>query len=80
MDGGPPIQITDADIRAFAARLKGLHGLLPPAEQEILHTLLRRAAAQDDARRSPDAEGFIWEVSFNPLTYLDVIDFGTRGT
>ncbi|MGH2583351.1 MAG: hypothetical protein ACRDJE_00380, partial [Dehalococcoidia bacterium] len=49
--------------------------LLTPAEQVVLHTLLRRAAATE-AERDADIEGFLWGVSFNPFMYLDAIDFG----
>lgn len=66
--------ITDADVRALAAKLKGLHALLTPAEREVLHTLLRRAAAP--AVVEADTHGFTWGVSFNPFTYLDAIAFG----
>jgi hypothetical protein len=69
------VAVTDADIRSLAAKLKGLHALLTPPEQEVLHTLLRRAAAREDADRAPDTEGFLWGVSFNPFAYLDGIDF-----
>ena len=71
-----PVAITDADVRSLAAKLKGLHALLPASEQAVLHTLLRRAAARDETRESMDTEGFLWGVSFNPFTYLDAIDFG----
>jgi hypothetical protein len=65
--------ITDADLRSLAAKLQGLHALLTPAEQAILHTLLRRAATREEATGTGDTEGFIWGVSFNPFTYLDVV-------
>ena len=64
--------ITDADVRALAAKLKGLHALLTPGEQALLHAALRRAAAREEAT-APDTEGFVWVVSFNPFTYLDAI-------
>jgi hypothetical protein len=64
--------ITDADIRALAAKLKGLHTLLTPAEQTLLHTVLRRAAGQEEPD-VPDTAGFGWRVSFNPFRYLDTI-------
>ena len=69
-----PFAITDADDRSLAAKLKGLHVLLSPPEQEVLHTLLRRAAASE-TERDADTEGFLWGVSFNPFVYLDAIDF-----
>jgi hypothetical protein len=68
-----PVAITDADVRSLAAKLKGLHALLTPAEQEVLHTLLRRTSARDDAGEPTDTEGFVWGVSFNPFAYLDAI-------
>ena len=57
-------------MRALAAKLKGLHALLTPGEQALLHTVLRRAA-RDPA--SADGEAVIWAVSFNPFPYLDAI-------
>jgi len=75
-DDGTPV-ITDADLRSLAAKLKGLHALLTPPEQEILHTLLRRAAAREHTAPGADSEGLVWGVSFNPFAYLDAIDFGT---
>jgi hypothetical protein len=68
----PAIPITDADVRSLAAKLKGLHALLTSPEQELLHTVLRRAAASDGADRA-DTSGFAWAVSFNPFIYLDAI-------
>jgi hypothetical protein len=65
--------IADADVRSLAAKLQGLHALLTPAEQAILHHLLRRAAAREDAAVTADTEGFIWGVSFNPFAYLDAV-------
>jgi hypothetical protein len=79
MSGRRSPPITDADVRALAAKLKGLHALLTPAEQELLHTLLRRAAAAETEREA-DTEGFLWAVSFDPFVYLDAIDFGTERT
>ena len=64
--------IRDADVRSLAAKLKGLHALLTPAEQELLHTILRRAAGSEGTSVA-DTEGFAWTVSFNPFTYLDAI-------
>jgi hypothetical protein len=69
-----PFAITDADVRSLAAKLKGLHALLTPPEQELLHALLRRAAASG-AERDADTKGFLLGVSFNPFTYVDQIDF-----
>jgi hypothetical protein len=63
--------ITDADVRSLAAKLKGLHALLTPPEQALLHAALRRAANRDEP--PPDTEGFAWAVSFNPFPYLDAI-------
>ncbi|MGD9893088.1 MAG: hypothetical protein AB7R89_17675 [Dehalococcoidia bacterium] len=77
MSGERPPVITDADVRSLAAKLKGLHALLTPAEQEVLHALLRQAAAREDAVGPTDTEGFVWGVSFNPFAYLDAIDFGS---
>lgn len=69
--------ITDADVRSLAAKLKGLHALLTPGEQALLHAALRRAAARE-AATPPDTVGFIWAVSFNPFTYLDAIEVEVR--
>ncbi|MGH2584150.1 MAG: hypothetical protein ACRDJE_04490 [Dehalococcoidia bacterium] len=77
-DHGAPM-ITDADIRSLAAKLKGLHALLTPPEQVLLRTVLRRAAAREDAGHAVNTEGFAWGVSFNPFTYLDAIAV-ERGT
>jgi hypothetical protein len=66
-----PAAITDADVRALAAKLKGLHALLSPGERALLHAVLRRAA--DRGEVAPDAAGFAWAVSFNPFPYLDAI-------
>jgi hypothetical protein len=65
--------ITDADVRSLAAKLKGLHALLTPAEQALLHETLRRAAARAETS-APDTGGFAWAVSFNPFPYLDAIE------
>jgi hypothetical protein len=63
--------VTEADVRALAAKLKGLHALLSPAEQAQLHAALRRAAG---CRSEPaDVEGAAWAVRFNPFPYLDAI-------
>lgn len=71
-----PLAVTDADIRSLAAKLKGLHALLTPPEQVVLHTLLRVAATREEAGVGADVQGFMWAVSFNPFEYLDAIDFG----
>ena len=70
-------RITDADVRSLAAKLKGLHALLTPGEQALLHAVLRRAAGSDEAA-PPDTGGFAWSVSFNPFTYLDAIEADLR--
>jgi hypothetical protein len=67
----PAAIVTDADVRSLAAKLTGLHALLTPAEQVLLHELLRRAAARDLS--VSDTTGFAWAVSFNPFPYLDAI-------
>jgi hypothetical protein len=76
MSSDPPRAITDADVRALAAKLTGLHALLTPSEQALLHADLRRAAARETP--APDTEGFVWAVSFNPFTYLDAIALARR--
>lgn len=63
--------VTDADVRALAAKLKGLHALLTPAEQALLHAVLRRAAGP--GAEAQDVEGVAWAVRFNPFPYLDAI-------
>lgn len=68
-----PGAITDADVRSLAAKLKGLHALLTPGEQALLHATLRRAADRVEVT-APDTEGYAWAVSFNPFTYLDAIE------
>ncbi|MGH2589058.1 MAG: hypothetical protein ACRDJE_29390 [Dehalococcoidia bacterium] len=75
MTGEGTPAITDADIRSLAAKLKGLHALLSPAEQMLLRTVLRRAAEREETSPAADTEGFAWGVSFNPFTYLDAIEF-----
>ncbi len=70
--GEPAGTVRDADVRSLAAKLKGLHALLTPAEQVLLHTVLRRAAAREEGA-DHETEGFAWGVSFNPFTYLDAI-------
>lgn len=63
--------VTDADVRALAAKLKGLHALLSPAEQALLHAVLRQAAGRDPA--AEDVDRVTWAVPFNPFPYLDAI-------
>ena len=67
MVGRAAAAITDEDVRALAAKLKGLHALLTPGEQVLLHTVLRRAAREPAAM---DVEAVGWAVSFNPFAYL----------
>jgi hypothetical protein len=71
------LRITDADVRSLAAKLKGLHALLTPGEQALLHTTLRRAAGRDAATVTGSG-GFTWAVSFNPFTFLDAIEAEIR--
>ena len=70
MAGGTATAITDREVRALAAKLKGLHALLTPGEQVLLHTVLRRAAREP---ASADGEEVVWAVSFNPFPFLDAI-------
>jgi hypothetical protein len=63
--------LTDVDVRALAAKLKGLHARLTPAEQALLQLVLRRAAQRDAT--APEVVGYAWAVSFNPFPYLDAI-------
>jgi hypothetical protein len=72
-----PGAITDADVRSLAAKLKGLHALLTPGEQALLHLTLRRAAAREETV-APDTAGFVLAVSFNPFIYLDAIELDGR--
>jgi hypothetical protein len=72
MEGEPATTVTDADVRTLAAKLKGLHALLTPGEQALLHQVLRQAA--DRHNTAADTAGFAWAVSFNPFTYLDAIE------
>lgn len=72
-----PETMTDADIRSLASKLKGLHALLTPGEQALLHETLRRAAKREETP-PPDVEGFVWAVSFNPFVYLDAIGEAVR--
>lgn len=67
-----PSDITEADVRSLAAKLKGLHALLTPGEQALMQALLRWAAASCGAA-PPDTGGYTWAVAFNPLPYLDSI-------
>ncbi len=77
MMGGEPVPtVTDADVRTLAAKLKGLHALLTPGEQALLHLVLRHAAGRDTA--AVDTAGFVWAVSFNPFTYLDAVGADVR--
>ncbi len=71
MHGEAGATITDTDIRALAAKLKGLHALLTPGERVLLRAVLRRAAA--GAEVVPAEAGAIWAVSFNPFPYLDAV-------
>jgi hypothetical protein len=71
VSGEPGGTITDRDVRSLAAKLKGLHALLSPGEQRLLHAVLMRAAERDEAQ--PEVEGYGWAVSFNPFTYLDAV-------
>ena len=72
MQDAMPARVTDTDVRTLAAKLKGLHALLTPGEQALLHAALRWAAVPS-CPAAPDTEGFAWAVSFNPFTYLDAI-------
>jgi hypothetical protein len=74
MAGDPAVTVTEADVRALAAKLKGLHALLTPGEQTLLDAMLRRAAERDQP--PSDVEGFAWAVSFNPFPYLDEVASG----
>jgi hypothetical protein len=65
------VTVTEADVRALAAKLKGLHALLTPAEQVLMQTVLRRAAGCRSV--ATDVEGAAWAVRFNPFPYLDAI-------
>jgi hypothetical protein len=68
------LTIAEADVRTLAAKLKGLHALLTPPEQALLHLVLQRAAAGAAAPDAPpDGRGHTWAVSFNPFVYLDAI-------
>lgn len=64
--------VSDADVRALAAKLKGLHALLSPGEAALLDAVLRRAVDTTSAVFA-DATGFAWAVSFNPLPSLDAV-------
>lgn len=68
--------VTDADVRSLAAKLTGLRALLTPAEQVLLHEVLRRAAGHDHA--AADSAGFGWAVTFNPFPYLDAVSADVR--
>ena len=71
MAGESAATVADADVRTLAAKLKGLHALVTPAEQVLLHTVLRCAAGRTEA--TTDAAGVPWATSFNPFSYLDMI-------
>jgi hypothetical protein len=77
MSGEGSPAITEAVVRTLAAKLKGLHALLTPAEQTLLCLVLQRAAGRADDVEAPpappDAAGQTWAVSSNPFTYLDAI-------
>lgn len=66
MNGTDPPAITDADVRSFAAKLIGLHALLPPGERALLRGVLARAAAAAVA----DSDDGAWQVSFDPFMFL----------
>lgn len=68
-ESAPPV--TDADIRALAARLKGLDAVLTPGEQTLFHAVLQRATGPGQA--APEDEWIASAVSFNPFVYLDAI-------
>ncbi|MGH2586775.1 MAG: hypothetical protein ACRDJE_17805 [Dehalococcoidia bacterium] len=70
-----PVEITDADVRSFAAKLAGLRALLTTAEQRLLRAVLRRAAGHGGAAFG-DVEGFAWRTTRDPFVELDAIDFG----
>lgn len=65
------VSVTDKDVRALAAKLKGLHALLNPAEQALLHAVLRRAAGCDS--QALVVVNDAWAVSFNPFPCLDAV-------
>jgi hypothetical protein len=75
--GEPAATVRDADVRSLAAKLTGLHTLLTPAEQVLLHAVLRRAAAREETGAT-DVDGFTWGVGFNPFTYLDAVAVDVR--
>jgi hypothetical protein len=77
MISDPAPLFTDADVRALAARLKGLHALLSPGERALLHALLRQAAGGEQIDGT-DAVGFAWAVGFNPFPYLDAVGADLR--
>ena len=64
------VRVTEADVRALAAKLKGLHAMLPPAEQALLHAVVRRAGCGPEP---PGAETLAWAVRFNPFPCLDAV-------
>ena len=75
--GIPQPSLARADVRSLAAKLTGLHALLTPGEQALLHAALRRAAEREGTP-VPDTGGFAWAVSFNPFPYLDTIEDHVR--
>jgi hypothetical protein len=77
MTGESSPAITDTDVRALAAKLKGLHALLTPPEQALLHLVLRRAAGGDGAAKA--SAGLVWTVGFDPFIYLDAIAATPQG-
>jgi hypothetical protein len=77
------VTVTEADVRALAAKLKGLHAQSTAAEQALLQAVLRRAAGSgsagsaangaDGAIGAEGAEGGTWGVRFNPFLCLDTV-------
>jgi hypothetical protein len=74
------VTVTEADVRALAAKLKGLHAQSTAAEQALLQAVLRRAAGSGSAGSAADgaigaegAEGGTWGVRFNPFLCLDTV-------
>ena len=65
------VRVREVDVRALAAKLKGLHALLTPAEQGLLHAVLRRAAGCGP--EPPAIEGIAWAVRFSPFPWLDAV-------
>jgi hypothetical protein len=70
----PGVTVTDADVRALAAKLKGMHALLTPPEQALLQAVLRRAAGRGpQPPEVEDVDGPTWAVRFNPFPDLDSV-------